>query len=203
VSIGFGLERLGLLTLRFPRLVALLVLAFTVLCGTANSLELLVIYRVLQGAFGAPLNPLANALVLDAYPREQHNTANSIYGTGVVIGPMLGPILGGHIAVDRSEVDPFHRARAVGHDSGPAGHGSDRAGRGRLDRPRAASGPGGDREGGEAAGAVGDDLDARDQALVDHDVDVRQCPLGQVSAIPVQEKGIWLGEIAVEQALAE
>jgi DHA2 family multidrug resistance protein len=71
---------------------------FTILCGTANSLETLVIYRVFQGLFGAPLNPLSNAIVLDTYPREQHSTVNSIYGVGVVIGPMLGPILGGYLA---------------------------------------------------------------------------------------------------------
>ncbi len=72
--------------------------ASTILCGTANSLEVLVLYRVLQGVFGAPLNPLSNAIVLDTFPREQHGTVNSIYGVGVVIGPMLGPILGGYIA---------------------------------------------------------------------------------------------------------
>lgn len=72
--------------------------AFTILCGTANSLEVLVLYRMLQGVFGAPLNPLSNAIVLDTFPREQHGTVNSIYGVGVVIGPMLGPILGGYIA---------------------------------------------------------------------------------------------------------
>jgi DHA2 family multidrug resistance protein len=72
--------------------------ASTILCGTANSLEVLVLYRVFQGVFGAPLNPLSNAIVLDTFPREQHGTVNSIYGVGVVIGPMLGPIVGGYIA---------------------------------------------------------------------------------------------------------
>ncbi len=70
----------------------------TILCGTANSLEVLVLYRMLQGVFGAPLNPLSNAIVLDTFPREQHGTVNSIYGVGVVIGPMVGPIIGGYIA---------------------------------------------------------------------------------------------------------
>ena len=71
---------------------------FTILCGTADSLEVLVLYRMLQGAFGGPLNPLSNAIILDAYPREQHGVVNSIYGVGVVIGPMLGPIIGGYVA---------------------------------------------------------------------------------------------------------
>jgi len=70
----------------------------TILCGTANSLEVLVFYRMVQGVFGAPLNPLSNAIVLDTYPREQHGTVNSIYGVGVVVGPMIGPIVGGYLA---------------------------------------------------------------------------------------------------------
>jgi DHA2 family multidrug resistance protein len=70
----------------------------TILCGTANSLEVLVLYRMIQGVFGAPLNPLSNAIVLDTFPREQHGTVNSIYGVGVVVGPMVGPIVGGHLA---------------------------------------------------------------------------------------------------------
>jgi DHA2 family multidrug resistance protein len=70
----------------------------TILCGTANSLEVLVLYRMVQGVFGAPLNPLSNAIVLDTFPREQHGTVNSIYGVGVVLGPMLGPIIGGYLA---------------------------------------------------------------------------------------------------------
>jgi DHA2 family multidrug resistance protein len=70
----------------------------TILCGTANSLEVLVLYRMIQGVFGAPLNPLSNAIVLDTFPREQHGTVNSIYGVGVVVGPMVGPIIGGHLA---------------------------------------------------------------------------------------------------------
>src|SRR3546814_18120669 len=62
----------------------------TVLCGTAGSLEALVLYRVLQGTFGAPLMPLANAIVLDTYPKHQHSMVNSIYGMGVVVGPKTG-----------------------------------------------------------------------------------------------------------------
>ena len=70
----------------------------TALCGTAESLEMLVVFRVLQGAFGAPLNPLCNAAVLDAFPREQHAMATAVFGMGVMIGPMLGPAVGGILA---------------------------------------------------------------------------------------------------------
>ncbi|MEM9683339.1 MAG: DHA2 family efflux MFS transporter permease subunit [Pseudomonadota bacterium] len=72
--------------------------AATLLCGTADTLEVLVFYRIIQGAFGAPLNPLSNAIVLDTFPREQHGTVNSIYGIGVVVGPMVGPVVGGYLA---------------------------------------------------------------------------------------------------------
>ena len=70
----------------------------TLLCGMAESLETLVIYRILQGALGAPLIPLAQATILDTYPKEQHGTATSIFGMGVVIGPVLGPVVGGYLA---------------------------------------------------------------------------------------------------------
>ena len=70
----------------------------TLLCGLAESLETLVLYRILQGALGAPLIPLAQATILDTYPKEQHGQATSIFGMGVVIGPVLGPMVGGYLA---------------------------------------------------------------------------------------------------------
>jgi DHA2 family multidrug resistance protein len=70
----------------------------TLLCGLADSLETLVLYRVLQGGLGAPITPLAQAIILDTYPKEQHSTATSIFGMGVVVGPVVGPVLGGHLA---------------------------------------------------------------------------------------------------------
>lgn len=70
----------------------------TLMCGMAESLETLVAYRILQGAVGAPLIPLAQATILDTYPKEQHGTATSIFGMGVVIGPVLGPVVGGYLA---------------------------------------------------------------------------------------------------------
>lgn len=70
----------------------------TLLCGLAESLETLVLYRVAQGALGAPLIPLAQATVLDTYPQEQHGKATSIFGMGVVIGPVVGPVVGGYLA---------------------------------------------------------------------------------------------------------
>ena len=70
----------------------------TVLCGMAESLESLVIYRVLQGGFGAPMTPLSNAILLAIYPKRQHGTVTAIFGMGVVVGPIFGPVFGGALS---------------------------------------------------------------------------------------------------------
>ena len=67
----------------------------SVLCGMANSLEQMVLFRILQGCFGAALVPLAQATMLDINPRENHGKAMAMWGMGVMIGPILGPTLGG------------------------------------------------------------------------------------------------------------
>ncbi len=69
----------------------------TFLCGIAESLEMLVLYRILQGGFGAPSIPLAQAIILDIFPRRQHSLVTSIFGMGVVVGPIFGPIFGGYL----------------------------------------------------------------------------------------------------------
>jgi DHA2 family multidrug resistance protein len=82
------------------RLFILSVVGFTMtsmLCGAATSLEQMVLYRVLQGAFGAPLVPLSQAVLLDTYPREKHGSAMALWGMGVMVGPILGPTLGGYL----------------------------------------------------------------------------------------------------------
>lgn len=70
----------------------------TLFCGLAESLETLVVYRVLQGAFGAPIVPLGQATILDSFPKERHGFATSVFGMGVVVGPVIGPVLGGELA---------------------------------------------------------------------------------------------------------
>ena len=70
----------------------------TVGCGLAGSLEALVFWRALQGAFGAPLVPVSQAIVLDSYPKERHGAVISIFGMGSVVGPMVGPVLGGALS---------------------------------------------------------------------------------------------------------
>jgi len=67
----------------------------SVLCGLALSLEQMVLYRLLQGVFGATLVPLSQAVLLDEYPKEQHGSAMALWGVGVMVGPILGPTLGG------------------------------------------------------------------------------------------------------------
>src|SRR5215467_6644376 len=64
-------------------------------CGLAQSLPQEVVFRFLQGCFGAALVPLSQAIMLDIYPMEQRGMAMAIWATGVMIGPILGPTLGG------------------------------------------------------------------------------------------------------------
>jgi DHA2 family multidrug resistance protein len=90
----------GWLAARFgrTRLFMVSVAGFTVasiLCGIAASLDQIVLFRLLQGVFGAPLMPLSQAVMLDINPREKQGSAMAIWGMGVMVGPILGPSLGG------------------------------------------------------------------------------------------------------------
>jgi DHA2 family multidrug resistance protein len=90
----------GFLAARFGRKTVFLVSVggFTlasVLCGAAQSLPQMVIFRLLQGAFGAALVPLSQSTMLDIYPVEQRGQAMAVWGMGVMVGPILGPTLGG------------------------------------------------------------------------------------------------------------
>lgn len=92
----------GWLAARFGRknLFLLCVAGFTfasMLCGIAESLPQMVLFRLLQGVFGAALVPLSQATMLDIYPPEQRGSAMAIWGIGVMIGPILGPTLGGYL----------------------------------------------------------------------------------------------------------
>ena len=90
---GFLEQRLGR-----KRLFQIAVVGFTVasvLCGIAMSLPEMVLFRVLQGLFGASLVPLSQAVLLDSYPKEKHGSAMAMWGVGVMVGPILGPVIGG------------------------------------------------------------------------------------------------------------
>ena len=69
--------------------------AASVLCGLAGSLEQMVIFRILQGMFGAALVPLSQSVLLDINPRERHGQAMALWGAGIMVGPIVGPSLGG------------------------------------------------------------------------------------------------------------
>lgn len=92
----------GWFTARFGRrnfyLVCLLI--FTIasfMCGTANNVWLLVFYRVIQGLGGGALQPTAQAILFESYPPEKRSGAMAIFGLGAMVGPAIGPTLGGVI----------------------------------------------------------------------------------------------------------
>jgi MFS transporter, DHA2 family, multidrug resistance protein len=91
----FGVKRLFLAS----------VIGFTVasmLCGMAQSLVQIVLFRVLQGAFGAALVPLSQSTLFAVYPKERQGFAMALFGVGVMVGPVLGPVLGGWLTENYS-----------------------------------------------------------------------------------------------------
>jgi DHA2 family multidrug resistance protein len=92
----------GWLTQRFGavRLFTMSVLLFVLaswLCGFAPSLEMLVIFRVLQGLVAGPMIPLSQTLLLSSYPRALAGTALALWGVTTLVAPVVGPLLGGWI----------------------------------------------------------------------------------------------------------
>ena len=85
---AFGIKRVFLIS----------VAGFTVasaLCGLADSLAQMVLFRLLQGVCGAALMPLSQAVLLRINPPERHGQAMAVWGTGAMVGPIAGPALGG------------------------------------------------------------------------------------------------------------
>src|SRR5436305_14350252 len=70
---------------------------FSFLCGIAPNLPLLIIFRVFQGATGGGLQPLSQAILMEAFPPEKRAKAMAFWALGIVVAPMLGPVLGGWI----------------------------------------------------------------------------------------------------------
>ncbi|HEX4180771.1 MAG TPA: DHA2 family efflux MFS transporter permease subunit [Caulobacteraceae bacterium] len=90
----------GFLAGRFGLKAVLLasVAGFTVasmLCGAAQSLVEIVMFRVLQGVFGAALVPLSQTVLMNIYPKEQQGSAIAMWSLAIMVGPVLGPVLGG------------------------------------------------------------------------------------------------------------
>src|SRR5262249_32794359 len=67
------------------------------LCGAAPSLGLLIVARVIQGAGGGALQPIAQAVLLESFPPEKRGQAMAVYGMGIIVAPIIGPTLGGWI----------------------------------------------------------------------------------------------------------
>ena len=90
---GFLSSRIGR-----KRLMLTIVAGFTLtsmLCGAAQTLPQIVLFRLLQGVFGACIVPLSQAVLIDTYQREKLPAAMAMWGVGIMVGPILGPMLGG------------------------------------------------------------------------------------------------------------
>jgi DHA2 family multidrug resistance protein len=92
----------GFLANRFGRKRVLMVaiagfVAASVLCGIAQSLLEIVAFRLLQGFFGAALVPIAQSILLDIYTTEERGSAMALFGVSVMVGPVLGPVIGGYL----------------------------------------------------------------------------------------------------------
>ncbi|HEY6969389.1 MAG TPA: DHA2 family efflux MFS transporter permease subunit [Candidatus Angelobacter sp.] len=70
---------------------------FSFLCAIAPNLPMLIIFRIFQGATGGGLQPLSQAILLEAFPPEKRGKAMAFWALGIVVAPMLGPVLGGWI----------------------------------------------------------------------------------------------------------
>ncbi len=67
------------------------------LCGQADSLTEMVLFRLLQGGFGAAVIPLSQSIMVDNFPSHERGKAMALWGVGIMLGPILGPTLGGYI----------------------------------------------------------------------------------------------------------
>lgn len=102
VSNAIVLPATGWLSAMFgrKRLLLFCIAVFTLsslMCGAATSLSMLIVARVLQGAGGGALQPIAQAAMLESFPPAKRGAAMAVYGMGVVVAPIIGPTLGGWI----------------------------------------------------------------------------------------------------------
>ena len=82
------------------RFLIICIIVFTmssVLCGAAASLGMLILARILQGAGGGALQPIAQAVLMESFPPQKRGQAMAVFGMGVVVAPIIGPTLGGWI----------------------------------------------------------------------------------------------------------
>lgn len=107
VSAAIFMPLTGFLTDRFgqKKLLICNILGFfmaSILCGIATSLEQIILFRTLQGIFGASLVPMSQFILRDTFPKSQHGQAMAIWGIGIMAGPVFGPTLGGYITASLS-----------------------------------------------------------------------------------------------------
>src|SRR5579863_2889162 len=76
--------------------------AASVLCGLAPTLQVLILFRIIQGATGGALQPLSQAVMLEAFPPRDRGKAMAFWGLGIVVAPMLGPVIGGWLTENYS-----------------------------------------------------------------------------------------------------
>jgi len=100
VAAAIATPMTGWLVGRFgrKRVFLIAVAGFTVasmLCGIAATLSQMVLFRLMQGVFGAALVPLSQSVLLDINPPQKHGSAMAIWGAGIMVGPIMGPTLGG------------------------------------------------------------------------------------------------------------
>lgn len=92
---GFLVTRLGRRRLLLINIVGFL--ASSMLCGMSVTLSQMVVFRALQGIFGATLVPMSQYILRDTFPPNEQGKAMAIWGIGIMAGPVLGPTIGGYI----------------------------------------------------------------------------------------------------------
>lgn len=102
ISSGIFMPLTGFLTDRIGQRLYLLIsitgfVIASMLCGMARSLDQIVLFRLIQGVAGAGLVPTAQSILVNIYPEEERGQAMAIFGVGAMVGPVLGPTLGGYL----------------------------------------------------------------------------------------------------------
>jgi len=87
---------------RYFMLSVILFVLGSMLCGLAEGLHQMVLFRILQGAAGAAMMPLSQAILFETFPPSEHTLAMSVFGLGMMAAPILGPTLGGWITLNWS-----------------------------------------------------------------------------------------------------
>ncbi|MCK5745999.1 MAG: DHA2 family efflux MFS transporter permease subunit, partial [Oricola sp.] len=90
---GWLSDRLGPRELFLTTIVGFTVTSMA--CGLSWNLEIMVVFRLLQGLFGAAIVPMSQTFLLNINPTEEHGQAMAIWGAGIMVGPIIGPTLGG------------------------------------------------------------------------------------------------------------